>query len=322
MQTASPYPSQEPGLLPSTSSAESEPPSETNVILTELDEKARLKVEVVQSLLEPYDRATYGERLQADAQKLGVDKRTVQRLMKRWQEEGLAGITRSSRADKGQHRMSEELEKFIVDTYKNGNKGSTKLIPKQVYLRAKNKATELGEEPPSYRTVLRVLQPEIERIKNNKNIRSPGWKGGTTLSLKTREGSAIQVEHSNQVWQCDHTRVDVRLVDQYGKVLDRPWLTTVIDTYSRCILGINLGFDAPSSQVVALTLRHAILPKRYGAEYKLEHEWGAWGKPEYFYTDGGKDFRSNHLEQIAAQLGFTTHLRSRPSEGGIVERPL
>lgn len=30
-----------------------------------------------------------------------------------------------------------------------------------------------------------------------------------------------------------------------------------------------------------------------------------------FYTDGGKDFRSNHLQQIGMQLGFVCHLRDR-----------
>ena len=111
------------------------------------------------------------------------------------------------------------------------------------------------------------------------------------------------------------------LVDRHGELLGRPWLTTVIDSYSRCIMGINLGFDAPSSQVVALALRHAILPKRAGAEYQLNCDWETFGKPEYLYTDGGKDFRSNHLALIAVQLGFAIKLRNRPSEGGIVERP-
>jgi putative transposase len=63
------------------------------------------------------------------------------------------------------------------------------------------------------------------------------------------------------------------------------------------------------------------LPKQYGAEYKLHCEWGTYGKPEYLYTDGGKDFRSNHLAEIGAQLDFVPKLRNRPSEGGIVERP-
>jgi putative transposase len=141
------------------------------------------------------------------------------------------------------------------------------------------------------------------------------------LSVKTRTGEDISVEYSNHLWQCDHTLVDVLLVDKDGDVIGRPWLTTVIDTYSRCIMGIRLGFDAPSSDVVALALRHAILPKQYSNEYKLHGDWGTYGKPEYFYTDGGKDFRSNHLKRIGVELGFTCILRDRPSEGGVVERP-
>lgn len=43
---------------------------------------------------------------------------------------------------------------------------------------------------------------------------------------------------------------------------------------------------------------------------------------QHLLTDGGKDFRSNHLNQILVQLGFVRHLRDRPSEGGIIERPL
>ena len=195
------------------------------------------------------------------------------------------------------------------------------MTPKQVAVRVQAKAYEIGDDkPPHYRTVLRVLAPMIEKKEKAKSIRSPGWRG-STLSVKTRQGEDLTVEYSNQVWQCDHTRADVLLVDQYGHLLGRPWLTTVIDAYSRCVMGILLGFDAPSSMVVALALRHAILPKRYDSEYKLNCEWGTYGKPLYFYTDGGKDFRSNHLQQIGTQLGFTCHLRSRPSEGGIVERP-
>jgi putative transposase len=168
--------------------------------------------------------------------------------------------------------------------------------------------------------VLRVLKPILEKQEKAKSIRSPGWRG-STLSVKTRDGDDLDISYSNQVWQCDHTRADVLLVDQHGKLLTRPWLTTVIDSYSRCIMGINLGFDAPSSQVVALALRHAILPKRYGTEYKLNCDWGTYGTPEYLFTDGGKDFRSNHLAEIGLQLGFVCKLRDRPSEGGIVERP-
>ncbi|MBD2655537.1 Mu transposase C-terminal domain-containing protein [Synechocystis sp. FACHB-383] len=285
----------------------------------ELPEEAQLKLEVIQTLLEPCDRGAYGEKLKAGAQRLGISVRSVQRLFKRYQEEGIAVLTSSCRKDRGHHRIGEEWSDFILNTYKKGNEGSRRMNPKQVAIRVQVRSQELGEDkPPSYRTVLRVLEPVINKKK--KSIRSPGWQG-SMLSVKTRDGFDLDISYSNQVWQCDHTRADVLLVDKCGNLLGRPWLTTVIDSYSRCIVGINIGFDAPSSQVVALALRHAVLPKQYGAEYKLHCDWGTFGLPQYLFTDGGKDFRSNHLSEIASQLSFVLKLRDRPSEGGIVERP-
>ncbi|MGK7892175.1 MAG: Mu transposase C-terminal domain-containing protein [Xenococcus sp. (in: cyanobacteria)] len=290
-----------------------------NIMASELGGLAKIKLEVIQSLLEPCDRSEYGERLRVGAKKLGVSVRSVQRLFKKYQEQGITALVSTSRADKGNHRISEFWQDFILKTYKQGNKGSKRMSPKQVALRVQAKAAEIGDDkPPSYKTVLRVVKP-IQQ-KKEKSIRSPGWQG-TTLSVKTRDGQDIGINHSNQVWQCDHTRVDVLLVDRHGELIGRPWLTTVIDSYSRCVMGINLGFDAPSSQVVALALRHSILSKSYSQDFQLHCDWGTFGLPECLFTDGGKDFRSNHLEEIAAQLGFVRKLRNRPSEGGIVERP-
>lgn len=86
-------------------------------------------------------------------------------------------------------------------------------------------------------------------------------------------------------------------------------------------MGFHLGFDAPSAAVVCLALRHAILPKQYSGAYELQQMWGTYGIPQYLYTDGGKDFRSHHLEQVATELGIVLCLRRKPSDGGIVERP-
>ncbi|PAX60375.1 Mu transposase C-terminal domain-containing protein [Brunnivagina elsteri] len=294
--------------------------AEANVIVSELSDEALLKMKVIQSLLENNDRATYTQRLQEAAEKLGKSVRTIRRLVDKWEQEGLVGLVQNQRADKGKHRVDENWQEFVLKTYKEGNKGGKRMTRQQVFIRAKARADELGVKPPSHMTVYRILQPLIDKVEQAKSIRSPGWRG-SRLSVKTRDGKDLQVEHSNQVWQCDHTPADILLVDQHGKLLGRPWLTTVIDSYSRCIMGINLGYDAPSSQVVALALRHAILAKQYSPEYGLHEEWGTSGLPQHLYTDGGKDFRSNHLQQIGVQLGFVCHLRDRPSEGGSVERP-
>jgi putative transposase len=163
--------------------------------------------------------------------------------------------------------------------------------------------------------VYRILGGEIEKAERQKQKRSIGWKGDR-LSLKTRDGNEILIEWSNQVWQVDHTQVDVFVVDQGGVVFGRPWLTTVVDTYSRCVMGLHLGMEVPSAWVVGLALRHAILPKQYSSAYELEHRWDTYGIPQYLYTDGGKDFRSQHLEQVATQLGIGLHLREQTAAGG------
>lgn len=302
------------GLVPAPS------PPERNIIVSDLSPAEQLKLAVIQILLQPTDRITYGQRLREGAMKLDTSVRSVQRMFKKYQIEGLEALIGKDRVDCGQFRISEFWQDFIVKTYKHGNKGSRRMTPKQVSIQVQAKAREIKDQkPPKYRTVLRVIAPLLAEADRIKKIRSPGWRG-STLSHKTRDGKNLDVDHSNHVWQSDHTRLDVMLVDQHGVVIGRPWLTTVIDSYSRAIIGINIGFDAPSSQVVALALRHAILPKSYGVEYRLHTEWITYGKPEYLFTDGGKDFRSNHLQEIGTQLGFVHKLRDRPSEGGIIER--
>ena len=293
---------------------------ETNVIVTELSEEAKLRMEVLQSLIEPCDRKTYGLRLREAAEKLGKTVRTIQRLVNKYQKEGLSAITETERADKGSYRIDCEWQDFILKTFTEGNKGSKKMTPAQVAIRVQARAEQIGvKKYPSHMAVYRVLNPIIERKEQKQKVRNVGWRG-SRVSHQTRDGQTLDVQRSNHVWQCDHTKLDVMLVDQYGEPLARPWLTKITDSYSRCIMGIYLGLDAPSSQVVALALRHAILPKQYGAEYKLHCEWGTFGVPENLFTDGGKDFRSDHLKQIAFELGFECHLRDRPSEGGIEER--
>jgi putative transposase len=99
-------------------------PTRQRSIVSELSGEARVKLEVIQSLIEPCDRATYGERLREGAKKLGVSVRSVQRLFKKYQEEGLAALTSTTRGDKGKHRISEFWQDSIIKTYKEGNKGS------------------------------------------------------------------------------------------------------------------------------------------------------------------------------------------------------
>ena len=171
---------------------------EANAIVTQFSDEAKLKMEVIQSLLEPCDRKTYGERLKEAADKLSKSVRTVQRLVKKWEKDGLAGLTETERTDKGKYRIDEDWQKFIIKTYREGNKGSKRMTPKQVFMQVQATADDLGVKSPSHMTVYRILSPLIEKQEKAKSIRSPGWRG-SQLSIKTRAGQEISVEYSNHV---------------------------------------------------------------------------------------------------------------------------
>jgi putative transposase len=284
----------------------------------ELPPEVERRVRVMQQLMAAQGSKTYTKVQREAARSLGISLRSLRRLIKAWQRSGIAGLSRQTRSDQGSIRTSQEWQDFIIKTYREGNRGSRKMSPAQVGLQVRSRAQVLGvEDYPGRTTIYRILAPHIEKQQQKRSL---GWKQDR-LMLKTREGLSIEIEWSNQVWQVDHTRADVLVVDQAGEVLGRPWLTLVVDTYSRCLMGMHLSFDAPSSAVVCLALRHAILPKQYNSGYELQGSWGTYGLPKYLYTDGGKDFRSQHLEQVATELGIVLCLRRKPSDGGIVERP-
>jgi len=278
-------------------------------------------VEVIQRLEACRKHPSYGAERQRAMQTLGVSDRSLRRLQQQYRDRGIEGLKRQPRADEGQSKVDDTWREFIVETYRKANRGTRQMSRAQVAKQVESHAAELGTaDYPSRRTVYRILAPVIEQQEQKQKKRSIGWQGNQ-LHLTAKAGIEIAVEYSNQVWQCDHTPADIFVVDSHGDILGRPTLTTVIDTYSRCIMGIHLGLEHPSAAVTGLALRHAILPKQYQRGYEPQNLWESYGVPQYLYTDAGSDFTSAHIDQVASRLGIVLCLRRRPAEGGIVERP-
>jgi putative transposase len=121
------------------------------------------------------------------------------------------------------------------------------------------------------------------------------WNGSEGSDLLTdRNIYRREAPHPNVMWQADHTPLDIRIFNEKGQSA-RPWLTIILDDYSRCIAGYQISFQAPSALQTALTLRQAIWRKQ-------QAHWHVCGIPSTFYTDHGSDFTSTHLEQVAADL--------------------
>ena len=125
--------------------------------------------------------------------------------------------------------------------------------------------------------------------------------------------------------EMDHTRMDIFVVDEtHGLPLGRPWLTVLVDDYTRCILGFCLSFEPPSRATVARCLRHAFMPKTLiRSQYPdLKNDWTAFGVMAELVLDGGSEFHSAELENICFELDVEQHFspRKTPWFKGKVER--
>jgi putative transposase len=109
----------------------------------------------------------------------------------------------------------------------------------------------------------------------------------------------------NEQWQMDHTLLDVMILDDKQTPV-RPWLTIVLDDYSRAVAGYALAVSAPTSERSALAFHQAASRKRHAS-------WVVSGLPDVLYSDHGSDFTSARIEQVCLDL----HVRLIHSRVGV-----
>ena len=80
-------------------------------------------------------------------------------------------------------------------------------------------------------------------------------------------------------------------------MLGRPWMTLLIDAYSRRVLPIYLTFDPPSYRSCMMVLRECVRRHK-----RL---------PQIVVVDGGKEFESTYFEALLA-----THQCTKKVETG------
>ena len=124
--------------------------------------------------------------------------------------------------------------------------------------------------------------------------------------------------------QVDHTKVDVELVDDLRRaVIGRPWLTLLLDVFSRCVVGFHLSFDPPSAAGVALSIAQGVLPKAdWLGQRGISLAWPMHGMPAGIHVDNGREFHSRALKRGCQQHGIRINYRppATPRFGGHIER--
>lgn len=235
----------------------------------------------------------------------GIPSRTLRYWVKKFQEEGLAGLERKSRSDRGIYKsISPEMVELAIGLALQ----KPPLLITAIYRRISIIAKKKSLPPPSYDTVYGIIK------KIDPTLITLAIEGSKAYQQKYELLYRMECKTSNEIWQADHTELDIFIIDENGNE-KRPWLTTIIDDYSRAIAGIFLSFNSPSSINTALALRQAIWRKR-------NNMWEICGIPSILYTDHGTDFMSLHIQRVCVNLK-TRNINSivgRPQGRGKIER--
>jgi putative transposase len=215
----------------------------------------------------------------------GLPLRTVQRWLAQYRRAGLAGLVRRGRRDRGHHRrLRAELKPVIEGFALRKPPPTVAFVHRQVCAVAR----QHGWPVPTYQAVYRVVKHLDSALLTLAHEGTKAYR--TTFDLLYRR----EAEGPNDIWQADHTLLDLWVQQDSGPPA-RPWLTVIMDDYSRAIVGFAVSFYAPSAIQTALVLRQAIWRKPFP-------HWQICGLPTTFYTDHGSDFTSHHLEQVSVDL--------------------
>ena len=277
-------------------------PQESLELLCELTEAQRKLAWERYAIIKPHIEE--GVALAHIAKDAKISVKTVQRWKKRFTEKGLIGLCRTIRKDSGSTKFTESVQSLVRGFALKKPRMSTASIHRNVAKWCKQK----GVTAPSYGTVyelVRCIDPALAMLAH---------EGTKEYSQHYELLHRRDASRSNEIWQADHTLLDIVILNEKDHP-ERPWLTVVIDDYSRAISGYYLYFGSPSAQQTALAFRQAI--------WRKEHlEWHVSGIPEVFYTDHGSDFTSIHIEQVCLDLKIELIFSTvgKPRGRGKIER--
>lgn len=165
-----------------------------------------------------------------------------------------------------------------------------------------------GFSPPGYTTI-------VGRIGLRDRTKLVLAQAGRKMAYQVKEFISYLAfdtpKHGERPWErahLDHTQIDLWLIDsETGLPLGRPWLTLLIDAYSRRVLAFWLTFDEPSYRSLMMVLRRCV------------QRWGRL--PEQLVVDDGAEFGGVYFEQFLARFRIEKLVRrGDPRAGAVIER--
>lgn len=241
---------------------------------------------------------------------------------------------KGNRTPRRQEWEIEAFKKGINETYRNELKGSKGdawwAVHNAILLHAKeNKVerSELGAEKVIGKHAVTKIINKME-LYDLTYVRH-GKREADMLMKAIRKGPPCSMPLEEI--EVDHTPLDMMVVDDQDRLLGRPYLTAIIDRFSRMILGFSLSFTPPSWVSVMEALRVAVQPKERfldeicraaGRPNDFVNPYPCYGAGSRLFVDNAPEFRSISMKETerALDMQIVDLPRARGDLKGRIER--
>lgn len=253
---------------------------------------------------------------------IGVHVTTVYRDLARLVERGTVRdlVPRKRGYPKGRSKLTAEQEEIIQRFLASHYLQRQKISIVELTQRIGWACVDAGFPAPTRAAINR----RIEKIP--KRSVALARHGRKEAEKHTPRPGAFKPEAPWDVWQIDHTLVDVIVVDSvHRRPIGRAWITLVIDVATRAVTSFYVGLEEPSIVRAATAIDLGVQVKdnwlmRTGLTE--EYQWPMCGLPRLVHSDRAGEFRSQAFTRALKNQGVHTFLRpaGRPHWGGHIER--
>jgi|SRR5579872_666243 len=206
-------------------------------------------------------------------------------------------------------RISEEAlqaMREVIETEYETVKQKTKIA---CWAILKETASRQGFTTPSYSTFCLAVRSRSRAIQTLKRQGPRAAYQHRPVYMELGMKTPRHGDRPFEIGHIDHTQLDIELTDTCGKhVLGRPWLTLMMDAFSRRALAVHVDFEEPSYRSCMMVLRECV---RRHSRF-----------PQCLVVDGGPEFRSTYFEALLARYECIKKTRppAKARFGSVMER--
>lgn len=283
--------------------------------------KAKAKYELIKPLINNPKRST--DEIKDLANATGVHYTSIYNWLRDFETTGtVSALIRQARSDKGKTILDQRIDAIIANCIDIHFLTKQKKSAAKVIAQICKACAKEGIATPHPNTI----RNRIKGLDSYQKLKAREGNKAARDKYAPIKGHIPGANFPLAITQIDHTLIDMILVDDVSRQpIGRPWLTLIMDVYSRMVLGYYISFDPPGNLSTGLCLSHAFLRKEsWLAKFGIETKWPCWGKPRTILADNAREFRGNMLKKACEEYGITLEWRPvrTPHYGGHIERLL